>query len=70
MLRFGYRIYKLSMNFRMQQHLDCKHASYLWKYQALKVIFHSKLILLYENLLECCNIVLLIEHQHRLLIIH
>ena len=34
----------------------CKHATYLWKYQALKVIFNSKLILLYENLLECCNI--------------
>ena len=43
---------------------------YLWKYQASKVIFHGKLILLYENLLECCNIVLFIEHQHRFLIIH
>ena len=36
--------------------------TYLWTLQVLKVIFHSKLILFYENLLECYNIILLIEH--------
>ena len=38
------------------------------KKSQLKIILYSKLILLNKNLLKSSNIILLIEHQHRLLV--
>ena len=36
----------------------------------LKIILCCKLVLLDKYLLKCCDIVLLVEHQHRLFVIY
>ncbi len=40
-------------------------------YQSLsKIVLYSKLVLVNEDLLKGCNIILLVEHQHRFLVIN